>query len=80
MAKTPRKKERYEVLFEEIESKVQLVLEGHSTLNQKIEALRQDVGGVKEELGHVEQAVTENNRRLELLINRFEAHNHAHAS
>ena len=80
MAKTPRKKERYEVLFEEIASKVQLVLEGHSTLDQKIEALHREVGGVKEELGHVEKAVTENNRHLETLINRFEAHEHAHTS
>ena len=66
------------MLFEKIRSSVQVVLEGHSTLNQKIETLRQDVGGVKEELGHVEQAVTESNRRLEFLINRFEAHDHAH--
>lgn len=79
MAKTPRQKERYEVLYEEIASKVQLVLEGHSTIDQKIDALRQDVGGVKEELGHVEQAVTEGNRRLEMLTNRFETHERAHS-
>ena len=78
MAKTPRNKERYEVLFEEVASKVQLVVEGHSTLDQRIEVLRRDVGGVKEELGHVEKAVAENNRHLEILINRFEAHEHAH--
>ena len=80
MGKEPRKQERYEVLFEDIQSMVQLVLEGHSALDQKIETLRQDMRGVKEELGHVEQAVTENSKRLGTLINRFEAHEHAHTN
>lgn len=80
MGEDRRKKERYEVLFEKIQSSVQVVLEGHSTLNQKIEALRQDVGGVKEELGHVEKAVMENNGRLKTLVDRFEIHSHAHTN
>ena len=78
MGKERRGKERYEVLFEDIKSRVQVVLENHSTLDRKIEALHQDMGGVKEELGHVENAVSENNKRLGTLINRFEAHEHAH--
>ena len=78
MARASRQKERHEVLFEEIGSKAQLVLEGHSTLNRSIEALRQDIGSVKEELGHVEHAVTENNERLDVLIKRFDVHHHAH--
>lgn len=80
MGKERRRKERYEVLFEDIKSRVQVVLEGRSILDRKIDALRQDVGGVKEELGHVEQAVTEGNQHLETLIKRFEAHDHAHTS
>ena len=79
MAKSSGKKERYEVLCEEMSSKVQLVLEGHSMLDQKIEGLRQDVKGVKEELGHVEAAVTQTNQRLETLIDRFNVHERAHA-
>ena len=75
-----RKKERYEVLYEDIKSMVELVLEGHSTLDQKIEALRGDVRGVKAGLGYVEQAVTDNSQRLGVLIRRFESHEHAHQS
>ena len=77
---TGRKKERYEVLYEDIKSMVQLVLEGHSTLDQKIETLRGDVRGVKEGLGYVEKAVIENSKRLGILINRFKVHEHAHTS
>ena len=75
-----RKKERYEVLYEDIKKMVQLVLEGHSTLNEKIDGLRGEVRGVKEELGHVGQAVTESRQRLDALINRFEVHEHAHTN
>ena len=75
-----RKKERYEVLYEEIKSMVQVVLEGHSTLHQKFETVRQEVRGMKEELGYVEKAVTESSKRLGTLINRFEAHEHAHTN
>ncbi len=73
-----RKKERYEVLYEDIKSMVRLVLEGHSSLDQKIDTLRGDVRGVKEGLGYVEQAVTENSQRLSILIHRFEVHERAH--
>lgn len=87
MVKGPRKKEQYLVLYERIDSKVQQVLEGHSTLNQKIDALRQEVSGMKGELGDVGKAVmevrgivTSSNKRLEAFITRFEAHEHAHTS
>ena len=36
MENEPRKKERYEALYEDIKSDVQLVLEGHSLLVRKI--------------------------------------------
>ena len=56
------------------------VSEGHSGLNQKLGALQREMRGVREELGHVEKAVIEGNKRLETLINRFEVHEHAHTS
>lgn len=67
-------KERYEILFEEMSSKIQLVLEGHATLDRRIEHLQQNVNDVRKELGHVEEAVTETNQRLDMLMNRFDAH------
>ena len=80
MGKGPRKKERYEVLYEDIKSMFHQVLDGHSALDQKIESLRGEVRGMRGELGHVEKAVTESRQRLDTLINRFEAHEHAHTS
>ena len=75
-----RKKERYEVLYEDIKSMFQVVSEGHSTLDQKIENLLGEVRGMREELGHVGKAVTESRQRLDTLLNRFEAHEHAHTN
>ena len=75
-----RKKERYEVLYEDIKSMFQAVSEGHSTLDRKIDGLLGEVRGMRGALGHVEQAVTESRQRLDTLINRFEAHDHAHAN
>jgi len=80
MGKEPRKKEHYEVLYEDIKKMVQLVLEGHSTLDEKIESLRGEVRGAREELGDVGKAVTESRQRLDTLINRFEAYEHAHTN
>ena len=74
------KKEQYEVLYEDIQSMVKQVSEGHSGLNRKLDTLQQEMRGAREELGHVEKAVIEGNKRLETLINRFEAHEHAHTS
>lgn len=39
------KKERFEVLLEGIKSKVDLIAEGHSGLNRKIDGLRDELGG-----------------------------------
>ncbi len=79
-----RKKERYEVLFEEISSNVQAVLEGHTALDQDIQALRRDVGAMRKELGYVGQAVGENSlqiqatsQALQALVKRFDIHQHA---
>ena len=80
MGKEPRKKQRYEVLYEEIKAMFQVVSEGHGTLDQKIESLLGEVRGMRKELGHVEEAVTESRQRLDVLINRFEAHEHAHTN
>jgi len=57
--KEVKEKERFEVLLEDIKDKVQLVLEGHGTLDNKIENVRQELGGkieavksdLKQELG-----------------------------
>ena len=80
MATAPGKKERYEALVEDIKSDVQLVFEGHSTLDEKIEVLRQDMGMVKDERGHVGKAARETNQRLETPMNRLEAHDHVRTS
>ena len=48
MGKEPRKKQRYEVLYEDIKSMFQVVSEGHSTLDQKIESLLGEVRGMRE--------------------------------
>ena len=74
-----RKKERYEVLCEDIKSMFQTVSEGHSTLDRKIDGLLGEVRGMRVELGHVEQAVMESRQRLDTLINRFDVHERAHA-
>ena len=74
------KKERYEVLFEDIKSQVQQVLEGHSALLQEIQGLRGDIGGMRQELRFVEKAVTETKQGLGKLVNRFDLHERAHAN
>ncbi len=74
------KKERYEVLLEDIKSQVQQVLEGHSTLRREIQGVREDIGGMRQELRFVEKAVTETNQGLEKLVNRFDLHERAHAN
>lgn len=81
MADTPGERERYEVLYEEINAKVQLVLEGHSALDQKIERLD----------GKMDRSVQEISRKLDFgfakvlkevreLRGRFDIHERAHAS
>lgn len=75
-----RKKERYEVLYEEIKSMFRVVSEGHGALDQKIDSLQGEVRGMRQELGDVGKAVTESRQRLDMLINRFEAHEHAHTN
>ena len=80
MGKEPRKKQRYEVLYENIESMFRTVSEGHSTLDRKIEGLLGEVRGMREELGYVGKAVTESRQHLDTLINRFEVHGHTHTN
>lgn len=79
MGKEPRKKERYEVLYEDITSMFRTVSEGHGALDQKIEDLLVEVKGMRTELGDVEKAVIEGRQRLDLLISRFEVHERAHS-
>ena len=80
MGKAPRKKQRYEGLYEEVKAMFQVVSEGHGTLDRKIEGLLGEVRGMRQELGDVGKAVTETRQRLDTLINRFEAHEHAHTN
>jgi predicted nucleic acid-binding Zn-ribbon protein len=80
MGKAPGKKERYEVLYEDIEKMVQQVLEGHSMLSQRFEGVRVELKEMRREVGNVGDAVTETRRRLDDFIHRFEAHEHAHTN
>ena len=76
--RSSRKQERYEVLYEEIKSMFKTVSGGHSMLDRKIESVLRETREIREELGHVEKAVSESRQILDTLVNRFEAHEHAH--
>ena len=52
----------FNVLFEDIKSKVQLVLEGHAILDRKIESTRQDL---KDTILQVHQEVKWTNERID---------------
>lgn len=78
--KKGRKKERYEVLYEDIEAMFKTVTEGHSTLDRKIDGVLGEVKAMRAELGDVEKAVTESRQRLDTLISRFEIHVHPNAN
>ena len=91
MAGTPRKKERYEVLFEEASSKMERVAEGHSTLVRWCERLEARFAEVEMRIGWLERAVTrglgevreaqkQTNQHLDQLVTRFDAHERAHAN
>jgi len=58
------KKEHFEILLEDVKSKLDLVLEGHQVLDGKINNLseelafvKQDVAGVKQDVAGVKQEV-----------------------
>ncbi len=48
--KTVLEKERFEILFEDIQSSVKAIAEGHSVLNNKIDDVSRDLHETKEEL------------------------------
>jgi predicted RNase H-like nuclease (RuvC/YqgF family) len=58
------KKEHFEILLENMDSKFKLVLEGHAALDKKIENLRQEN---KEEHRLLHQMITEVNRKVDSL-------------
>ena len=81
MAKGPSKKERYEVLYEEIGSQVKLVLEGHAALNQKIERLDAKVDGTAQEISRkLDFGFATMLKEIRELRERFDVHERAHAS
>ncbi len=43
MAKEPGEKERFEVLLEQVRRELEIVAEGHVTLDQKIDRIAQDL-------------------------------------
>lgn len=90
----PGKKERYEVLFEEINSKMDLVLEGLKALREQVERLEFRVGRLEQLCDGFQTAIIANSneiRRLQhdvqvlqhevaKLTERFEEHLKAHAT
>ena len=81
MGKEPRKKERYEVLYEEIESQVKLVLEGHSTLDQKIERMDAKIDSSTHEISRkLEMGFANVMKEIRQLQERFDIHERAHTS
>lgn len=81
MAKMPGKKERYEVLYEEITSQVKLVLEGHSTLDGKIERVDAKIDRRTQEISRkLDMGFATVMKEIRELRERFEVHDHAHTN
>jgi len=81
MADTPGGKERYEVLYEEIGTKVQLVLEGHAVLDQKIDRLDDKIDhGVQEISRKLDFGFVKVLKEIRELQGRFDIHERVHAS
>ena len=59
-----QQKERFEVLLEDIKSKVNLIAEGHSLLDNKLEEVRRDL---KNEIRTVDAKVDNLGKRLEIV-------------
>lgn len=80
MAETPGEKEQYQVLYEELGGKVQLVLEGHSLLNQKIDRVDAKIDGAAKEISSkLGLGFTTVLREIRKLHERFDVHERAHA-
>lgn len=77
MARQPSERARLEVLLEDIQTRVRVVAEGHSTLSRQMEEILAELKGVRAELGQrigfVEAAVSE-------LSARFGEHLSAHTA
>ena len=81
MVEASGKKERYEVLYEEIGAKVQLVLEGHSTLDQKIERVDAKIDLSTHEISRkLEMGFATVMKEIRQLQERFDTHGRAHTS
>lgn len=78
MARQPREKERYEVLYEKIVSEVGAISEGHGGLVREIHGMHDDLGArlsflekmTMEGFGKVWQAINQVNARLDKLQTR----------
>lgn len=79
MVEEPGKKERYEIMYEELSGKVQLVLEGHSLLNQKIDRVDAKIdGGVRDITRTLNLGFATVIKEIRALHQRFDAHERAH--
>ncbi|MBI3318935.1 MAG: hypothetical protein HYZ90_07365 [Candidatus Omnitrophica bacterium] len=63
----PGKKERYEILFEEVSSKIDLVLDGLKGLTEQTERLEQRVGALEQRMERIELRVGALEQRMERL-------------
>ena len=61
------RKERYEILFEDITHKMDLVLEGYSEMSNKFEEARKERNLIRDHLTHkIEFVVRDMNRKMEV--------------
>ena len=95
MAKGSSEGQGFQALLEQVRSELKVVAEGHSGLERQIQQtglrLEQRILGVEQRIGYVEQAVGEGfaktresfagvNKRIDRLVERFDAHEQLHAN
>jgi dissimilatory sulfite reductase (desulfoviridin) alpha/beta subunit len=66
MVEKKRRKERYEILFEEVNSKMDLVLEGYREFGGKFEEAKREREEIRDDLTHkIEFVATGLNKKIE---------------
>ena len=73
MGREPSKKERFEVLLEQVRADVQTIAEGHSILLKEIRQTRDFLGN---RITLLECAVLEQSSQTRTLTERFDTHEH----